>query len=251
MLELDAPAIHPARSGNTGCFSAHTPGDAPTCVLRHQLSSERRIVLLLQPLHERQALSIRVRGCGQPARRRRTSCAHAARLRRPSCAPCWQWTNVTFLRARNIASTRERAGSRAIRAAARGDNHPMFQRKLTASIQYYEYGFTHNNIDRVGVTAARGAREATGEAAVAEEGAARGGNAEGATSTRARAAARAARAARAALRRARRTRHHQSHAHRSLSRAHRIQSQAHRSRSQSRPQARNTQEGKGGGQAGG
>ena len=72
-------------------------GRAPTCVLRHQLSSERRIVLLLQPLHERQALSIRVRGCGQPARRRRTSCAHAARLRRPSCAPCWQWTNVTFV----------------------------------------------------------------------------------------------------------------------------------------------------------
>ena len=97
VLELDAPAIHPARSGNTGCFSAHTPGDAPTCVLRHQLSSERRIVLLLQPLHERQALSIRVRGCGEPARRRRTSCAHAARLRRPSCAPCWQWTNVTFV----------------------------------------------------------------------------------------------------------------------------------------------------------
>ena len=99
VLELDAPAIHPARSGNTGCFSAHTPGDAPTCVLRHQLSSERRIVLLLQPLHERQALSIRVRGCGvrgcgQPARRRRTSCAHAAGRRRRSCAPCWQWTKL-------------------------------------------------------------------------------------------------------------------------------------------------------------
>ena len=67
---------------------------APTCVLSHQLSSERRIVLLLQPLHERQALSIRVRGCGEPARRRRTSCAHAAGRRRRSCAPCWQWTKL-------------------------------------------------------------------------------------------------------------------------------------------------------------
>ena len=144
VLELDAPAIHPARSGNTGCFSAHTPGDAPTCVLRHQLSSERRIVLLLQPLHERQALSIRVRGCGQPARRRRTSCAHRACVDQVARRVGSGLRNLS--RARYIARTRDRAGSRAIRAAARGDNHPTFQRKLTASIQYY--GFTHNNIEQ-------------------------------------------------------------------------------------------------------